>query len=416
MLARKTWHCQFFEAYVAKTCHLIVAILRALMCDEGPVRTDPIATPIPSPINVAFVVPTSDPKRSRHASASPVSVEATFEVSEAQKRDLLPLTNLTLLIVYTELLNRRLWDASFNSGCRWRQNNNGWCERETTSRRRTLATRHLGEPATDGWNCLAGAAQLANAWAYRTSEIPHVIPPNFEFPLVTRRRLAVCLSVAWKFERATCTYFPRKFETADPSLLGPHTHELAFLAHFFMTLEEQNAFGGWNDGNVEAIRGLYDELMDLEVDLLTSTNVFSLLTDNPQVQTEQRAAALLSRGVVTAACATAIRSIVPFFGNCSAGAPVVPTAGALVCAALLALAVAVNPRAMLVYSPELFRKEFTDAERRSAWGLLHEALHLDKMAVYMASVGCYNDTGWVNYNFIAPENLRVALVMAAAVA
>ena len=245
VLTRKTQNCQFFEVYVAKTCHLIVAIFRALMCDEGPVRTDPIATPLPAPISIAFEVPMPDTKRARQASSSPVSVEATFEVSEAQKRELLPLTNLTLLIVYTELVSRRLWDASFKSGYRWRCDENGWCERETTSRRRTLATRHLGEPATDGWNCLAGAAQLANAWAFRTPEIPDVIPPNFEFPLATRLRLAVCLSVAWKFERATCTYFPRKFETAEPSLLGPHTHELAFLAHFFMTLEEQDEFGGW---------------------------------------------------------------------------------------------------------------------------------------------------------------------------
>ena len=55
-------------------------------------------------------------------------------------------------------------------------------------------------------------------------------------------------------------------------------------------------------------------------------------------------------------------------------------------------------------------------ERRAAWSLLRSALYPDKMGKYIIKLACYGHRGWENYTFVAPENLRVALVMAAAVA
>jgi len=330
-----------------------------------------------------------------------VSVEAIFEVTNEQKRSLLPLTTATLLIVYTELVRRRMWDCGFADG---------------KGGHRRLALRHLVQPATDGWNCVAGAIELANAWAFRRSEIPETLSEGYEFSLETRLRLAVCLCVAWKFQRATYSHFTRDFPTAEPSLLGPHTHELARVGYFFMTEPDQDRFGAWSVENVEAIRGLYDEMVAMEADLLKDVPVFTLLTSNPQVQTEDRAADLLARRVISADCATALRSLVPLFIYCTTGAQESACPGSLVCAALLALSVTSNPRAMADYNPEMYGAEFSVQERRTAWRLLRSALYPDKMGAYIIELACYGHDRWENYAFVAPENLRVALVMAAAVA
>ena len=383
------------------TCDALVDALQTLMHgnhNQSTHTTD--ATTAPTFLKAVSIASAPEPKRIRRTSDSPVSVEATFEVSDEQKRSLLPLTAATLLIVYTELVRRRLWDCGFSNG----------------RAQRRLAVRHLVQPATDGWNCVAGAIELANAWAFRRKEIPETLPEGFEFPLETRLRLAVCLSVSWKFQRGTYSHFARAFPTAEPSLLGPHTHELAHVGYFFMTEPDQDEFGAWSVENVEAIRGLYDEMIAMEADLLVSVPIFALLTSHPQVQTEERAADLLARGVISADCATALRSLVPLFIYCTTGAQEAASSGGLVCAALLALSVTSNPRAMATYCPEMYAAEFSEQERRTAWWLLRSALYPDKMAAYIIELGCYGHRRWQNYAFVAPENLRVAMVMAAAVA
>ena len=380
---------------------MIVDTVKTLMCGDEHFHAEPLdATTLPNFLNAPHAASSPAPKRVRRLADSPVTVEATFEVSDEQKRRLLPLTTLTFLIVYTEMVKRRLWDCGFSNG----------------SGQRRLAARHLLQPATDGWNCVAGAVELANAWAFRGVDIPEEIPDNFEFSLTTRLRLAVCLSVSWKFQRAMHTHFPRLFPTEEPSLLGPHTHELAHLGYFFMTEPDQAHFGAWNEGNVEAVRGLYDEMNALEADLLVHAPVFSLLTTNPQVSSEDRAADMLARGVISDQCAMAVRSIVPLFIYCTTGAKEPASAGGLVCAGMLAVSVASNPRAMADYSPHFYAAEFSAEERRTAWSLLRSALYPDKIAEHAIQIGCYRELLWENRTFVTPENLRVALVMAAAVA
>ena len=142
--------------------------------------------------------------------------------------------------------------------------------------------------------------------------------------------------------------------------------------------------------------------------------VFTLLTSNVQVQTEWWLHDMLDRAL-TADCAMAARSLVPFFVYCARrGAN--PSVGALVCAALLALSTTNNPHAKLRYSPEFFRSEFDAKDRSAAWGLIDSALRPSNLAEHMLVLGCYKDPAWENYCFVEPHNLRVAQVAAAAVA
>ena len=381
-------------------------------CDPGARDADvPLAS---LEVNTMNVSPPPSAKRGKRNLDSPVSVlppSPNFkQVPEEQKQLLLPLVRLTLLNVYTEMVDRRLWDKSFARGFRGEPTGNygkTWPAWE-----RSLATRHLSAAATDGWNCVAGATQLAMEWALLPEEIPEVLTGKFELPWAIRERLAVCLSVSWKFQRANYSHFPRRFEADPPSLMGPHTHELATLAFFFMTREDQASFGGWKDENVAAIRGLYDEMVELEVDLLAKVKVFSHLTNNVQTQVEDVVADLFARGIVTADCSLAIRSIVPFFLYCSAEGRA-PLPGGLVCAALVALSVANNPRAKLAHSDERLKDEFTKEERLDSWGMIHNALFPSKLASWFSSNSCYNEPSFENYDYVTPENLRAALVVIA---
>jgi len=357
--------------------------------------------------------------RTHPASSSPVSVEADFGiVSKANQEKLLPLTTLTTLIVYASMVRKNHWDARFLRGQR-SETPDDWLRVHDRDFVRRLATRHIGNVAADGWNCVAGAVQLINAWALQSTEIPHLIPPSFELPFNTRLRMAVCLNVSWKFQRAQYSRFPRQFynlEGEEPSLLAPHTYEMAFIGFSFMTKDEQALFGGWSNDNVRAIRAMYNEMLAHEVSLVSYVDVFTLLTANVQVQTEWWLQDMLDRcPELTADCAMAARSLVPFFVYCVRRGTE-PSAGALVCASLLALSTTTNPRAKLRYNPAFFRTEFCFNDRNAAWMLIDSALHPSNLAEHMVVIGCYKDPAWENYCFVEPQNLRVAQVAAAAVA
>ena len=84
---------------------------------------------------------------------------------------------------------------------------------------RSLASRHLSSPAVDGWNAVAGAVELAGAWALRSNDLPIIVYTAYDLSYETRMRLATCLSVAWKFERQLCSHFPRRFHDTEPNLV-----------------------------------------------------------------------------------------------------------------------------------------------------------------------------------------------------
>ena len=146
----------------------------------------------------------------------------------------------SISFLYQELIKHKLWTARFERG-----GDDGAHGPAV----RSLVTRHLSSPAVDGWNAVAGAVELASAWALRSNDLPIMLVTAFDLSYQTRLRLAVCLSVAWKFERQLCSHFPRRFHDAKPNLVSPHTCELAYIGLSFMT--DARAHGLWDLGQCE---------------------------------------------------------------------------------------------------------------------------------------------------------------------
>ena len=338
------------------------------------------------------------------ARASPISIDHHFgDATSAQKRAALPHATMSLGFLYRELVRHELWNAHFDRG--------GNAHARPV---RSLATRHLSAPASDGWNAVAGATELASAWAMTVKGMLEMTNADFGMPLDTRIRLAVCLSVAWKFERQLCSDFPRRFYDVQPSLAEPHTRELAYLGYAFMSDEERVAFGGWGEQNVHHIRKLYHDMVAMEVSLLMSVPVFTTLTRSAQVLAEARLQALFDDGSVSADESMTIRSIVPFFSAaCQDGCSARPTAGALVCAAMLCVRVRVaqtsGTEAALC---AVVRSLFLVFERKGARALVGSGLRLKAIPAVIVSLGCYADPSWVNYACICPETLEWALRVA----
>lgn len=349
------------------------------------------------------------PKVLRAERSSPVSIDHAFrDALDEQRLAVLPMCTLSLMFVYSELVNRNLWNARFYSG-------GGEGPGGGPPPQRALATRHLRHPSTDGWNVVAGAEALAQAWAVRSvvSRPRRGAGDGSCFSKAMRLRLAVCLSVAWKFERCLYTHFPRLFYSAQPSLFSPHTHELAYVGYSFLTLEEQTEFGPWGVANTGRIRALYHKMCALEADLLTSVNVMALLTRHTQVLAEDRLAALLDANVVDADAAMAMRAVVPFFRIASQdGRSAPPSAGALVCAAMLCMSVPTTVRAPVLHCAATVRAQFTADERRGACDLLERATCLKGLAVATLATTCYRDATWVHHPFVCADALRIALCMA----
>ena len=347
------------------------------------------------------------PKALRAERGSPVSIDHAFrDAIDEQRLAVLPMCTLSLMFVYSELVVRNLWNTRFHSGA-------GTGLEGSPANVRTLATRHLSHPSTDGWNVVAGATALAQAWAIHAREKPRRSDDGYDFSKATRLRLAVCLSVAWKFERCQYTHFPRRFHSTEPTLFSPHTHELAYVGYSFLTLEEQTEFGPWDVANTARIRALYNQMVALEANLLISVNTMALLTRHSQVLAEDRLAALLDAHVVDADAAMAMRAVVPFFRIASQdGKSEPPSAGVLVCAAMLCMSVPTTVRAPVLHCHETVRAQFTPDERRGARDLLERSTRLTGLAVATVAATCYCDPQWVHYPFVCTDALRIALFVA----
>jgi len=332
--------------------------------------------------------------------ASPVSVTHRFgPLTEAQKLGLLPLVTMSLSFLYQELVKHRLWRADFERGGH---------SASGKPRVRSLATRHLCAPATDGWNVVHGAMELAHAWAYQLVDMPEPIERDVDLPKAVRLRLAVCLSVAWKFERQLASHFPRRFYDEQPSLLSPHTYELAYIGYAFMTDDERIEFGGWREANLDNVRQLYSDMVAMELSLLASTNTMELLTRNQQAQAEARIQVLFDDAILSADEAMAIRSIVPFFVVASQdGVSERPRAGELVCAAMLCVRANDAERHEVV-----MRSVFTPREREAARVLLHRGRFPPPVANSTLLMGCYNDHEWRNYSYVYNPTMEKACAMA----
>ncbi|MBD40235.1 MAG: hypothetical protein CMB11_07670 [Euryarchaeota archaeon] len=341
--------------------------------------------------------------------ASPVSVDHNFGTAPTPEpvRAVLPVAAFALNFMYQQLISHRLWNARFDRG-----GENGAHGPAV----RTLVTRHLGSPAADGWNVVAGAVELARVWGLRDADLPNIVYTAYDLSYDTRMRLAVCLNVAWKFERQLCSHFPRRFYDEEPNLLSPHTYELAYLGLSFMTDSERETFGTWSSANARWVRALYDQLVRLEVALLVEVRVFSTLTDNPQVQAEARIQELFERELVSDDEAMITRSIVPFFNaTWQNGYSTQPSPGALVCAALQGVRVVEAERYGRSDACALAALDavFLAPERARARELVRGGLHLKEVPAKIVSLGCYADPGWINYEYIAPRTLTRVLELAA---
>ena len=353
-----------------------------------------------------------------HASAdSPVRVteEAVFAsphttttrtsaVVARQDPNTLQLSAHALTIIYGGLIGGGMWDASFARGPHRSQGERG------------LAAHHLSAPATDGWNVVAGALELARVWAIRpTSTVVGLNSTTGDMVLdrSTRTRLAVCLAVSWKFQRAQMSHFARRFGDVGeingwPDVVDGHTRELAHIGYGFMFRVEQQAFGGWSEENLVRIRELYSTMLRLEVELLQTVSVFTLLAENTQVEAEERLWRFYEDGALTVERCMAVRSILPFFVRASTtdlslnaelmgAADVNASAGALVCAAYYCVAATLGASQPL---------EFSRAERALARELVSVALSgADEPFLRQ---GCYGNPLWEHHCFVGDEALRTA--------
>lgn len=352
----------------------------------------------------------------------------------------LPLASLSLGYLYHQLIAEARWDMRFHRGARPepppppRPAGGGGCgpflsaiygshraavPAARRSRERTLATSYLSNPSVDGWNVVFGATELARAWALRDlSDFPMnpELPEEYDLPLPIRKRLAACLSLSFKFQRAMYSYFSRDFHDDEHSLLSPHTKELAHIGFALMTRSEEREFGGWGAHNKPAIDALYAEMLALEVDLLTSVNTFSLLTSNFQVIAEDVLAGLLDRGLRTDKETLALRALAAFFGKAAAGPlhvsmalmPPMEAATGLVCAAWVSASRSTNAR--LFHSADGEVRSLFDASARTiAMRLLRAALVREGMQGHNLTQGAFSDPSWWGYPLVQPSALRSAI-------
>ena len=174
--------------------------------------------------------------------------------------------------------------------------------------------------------------------------------------------------------------------------------------------DERAEFGGWREENIESIRMLYRNMVSMEVALLTSTNVMTLLTNNAQVQAEARIQTLFDDEVVTADEAMAIRAIVPYFVVASQdGQSERPNAGSLVCAAMLCVLVdAAHRQGRLEECEVVMRSLFIPSERQVARALIHHGRFLTTVPNAILALGCYNDSAWWNYEYVYYKTIERA--------
>ena len=363
------------------------ALAMPLMRDNTPNAARPMATP--SPVCVLTDNVASAPcAQTCHMVPTPLQLAAH-----------------AIAIIYNGLMINKMWDASFARGP------------DLNSGERRLATTHLGQPSTDGWNVVVGALELARIWALRRSTTVVAVGNDpYRLDRDTRLRTAVCLSVSWKFQRSMMTRFRKRFagnwSALDHCYEDDHTCELAHLGYGFLFTNEQASFGGWSEENTAEIKRLCEIMLKLEVELLREVAVFALLTENAQVGAEQCLEQLYVEGVLTADRSMAVRSVVPFFVRAAVtGRPedqilyddlmnehdLDVAAGALVCASFYCVASTCGATKTWSFSP---------AELELALRLLEAAL-AKKDAVFLR-LGCYGNAEWLGGQYVCEESLRLA--------
>ena len=234
---------------------------------------------------------------------------------------------MTIAQVYSSLCTRGLFYTRFDRRNRWilgPQSSDTLVKTRmlvSTNDVRRLASRHLNHPSTDGWNVLAGAIELATQWDV-VDEAAHCIPFNSNGSLVVRKRLAVCLHVAWKFARANAATFPREFNRdtkyfdpndSHPDPLNQCTLEAAKICYEFLLDEEKWILEKGSSSNEHILKELASLQLKDELTLILDPHVcvFRAMTNNPQTRIEDRLSALIDDGTIEASFGMQIRSLSP---------------------------------------------------------------------------------------------------------
>ena len=272
----------------------------------------------------------------------------------------------------------------------------------------------LGDPASDGWNVVMGAIELARIWGLCASTEFDAKKNALDFG--TRMRLAVCLSVSWKFARANYTNFDCPF--VDPNG-HRHTLELAYISQAFMLACEVELYGIWPT-NIESFTVLQVEQLDLELHLLLNRSIWSSLSENPQVLSELEIEELQKSGVLKAGEHAVLihRSLVPFFVRVLFlprrglylvhGNDAHHVASAVLCCVMLCLCTSPIARKTAMYHFDPAERELAceiiDAARDAAVDS-NESLNESSTILWE---GCYGDLSWPLYRFVSkPAILRL---------
>lgn len=339
-----------------------------------------------------------------------------------------------MINVYDVLVESGSWDALFRRGPRPDASDAPDDDAPASKRKlahrdetvRSMATTYLSHTATDAWNVLAGAIELARVWGFaELGQSPAVPSPRYTrasegVDRETRLRLAVCLSVAWKFARSNQAIFYRDFAPGDG---GPvrSTLELAFVGYAFLLPHERATLGGWNAENVVALRALQARLLNLEIDLVLGVHTFPLLAENAQLLAERHAQDLFDSGRLSAVRSMQIRGIVPFFLRASLFKRRSETsslhaelfgvadpeigARALVCAAWMCVKHAGGPARDMRSARQLFNA----IDCLAAWKLLDNAARATTADPVFYKHGCYGDSSWYGYAFVRTSTLVTAM-------
>ena len=362
----------------------------------------------------------------------------------------LELSARLMVTVYDALVNSGTWDARFMRGPRnplqqqrhvthtmhtnHTNHKRKWDAAPDTDVARSLATTYLSQASTDAWNALAGAIELARVWALRPDECDGmaadtVCDRDTELPLETRMRLAACLSVAWKFERAGKTLFYHEFEPIAEDERRGRTLELAFVAYSFLSADEQNTVGTWDPHNVVDLRELQERVLHLEIDVVCGVQTFPLLAENAQCLAEIGIQRLFDDARASAMRCMQLRALLPFFVRCalhkdardakslyhellatststSTSTMSEDAAGGLLCAALLCVKHCGTPARDL---PRRSTDLFPPMQHLAAWRLLDVATRAVAADAEFFRRGCYGDAGWYGYNYLTDATLAAAM-------
>ena len=386
----------------------------------------------PSPCSVE-AHPLQSPENS--APDAPAAADrASTSDADTEQTVFLPLVALSFAYMYNEMVSNRHWNVEFHRGRRpSRPPPTGAAAKRARQKppkmghTRTLATRHLSAPCVDGWNVIIGALELARVWGLEggPERLADAVVGEYDLPLWTRMRMACCLTVAFKFQRANYTCYPRRFyDHEDPSLFSPYTEELAHLGFAFFTLEEQSRFGEWSETNQEAIRALYAQMLALEGELVCTVSTFPLLAENVLACTELCLQRLFDRHVRTDEEVMRMRALVPFFLYATMGRTYEAltalkkdtSAGALACVAWFVASTPASGKPLFKHSKTAVRFLFTGLERMWAVKILTAAADPPKVVGQLMMMGAYGDPTFELRPFLTREAVDAALVAAIATA